>query len=389
MKKTVILFIAFISLTACKSINIFNSGQVISSKPVEQIELNYFHDLPLVKVEINGKEYTFLFDTGAPTVISTEVYNELGLKPSYKRGVSDSQRNRNEQIFTILPEMKIGNLKYEDIGCVVLDLKDFEFKCIGIDGIVGANQMAFSFWRIDYLNGFAETTPDLSNFDLSDYDYTFSFFTRPQRTPLIEFNLFNQKRNMTFDTGYSGRFKMSANDVLLNEIANNEKKYRISGITSVGAYGTGNSSEEYCFKTNEISLGGVNFSDEIIETGKSTLLGNEFLKDFVFVLDWKNNKIYLKRVKDKEKQIKSFGFGSRYINGNLEVIMVLDKENNPVQIGDIILKMNDKSFENLTDEEQCENYRKKTEKEVDILDVTLKRGDSIHNLTLEKKIYLE
>lgn len=388
MKKIFVIFVAFVFVTSCKSVDVFNSGNVFSDKPIERVEINYFQNLPLVKVEINGKEYNFLFDTGAPTVISTEVYAELGLNPAYERNVGDSQNNHSKQIFTILPEMKVGNLEYKNIGCVVLDLKDFEFKCIGVDGILGANQMAFSFWKVDYLNGFAEVSSDLSGFDISDYDYTLSFSPKPQKTPLIEFTTLGQKRSLTFDTGYSGRIKMISNDALINEIANREK-YKISGITSVGAYGAGNHSEEYSFKTNEMELGGISFSDEVIETGKSTLLGNEFLKEFVFVMDWKSNKIYFKRVQDKKEPVKSFGFGNRYINDKLEVTAVINKENNPIQIGDIILKINGKSFENLTYDEQCENYLNRIDKEVDVLDLTIKRGNSIHNFTLEKKHFFE
>lgn len=388
MKKNFLLFVVFISLTSCKSTNVFNSGEVISSKPVEQIELNYFQNLPLVKVEINGKEYSFLFDTGAPTVISTEVYTKLGLQPAYEKNVSDSQKNRNKQIFTVLPEMKVGNLEYKNIGCVVMDLKDFEFKCIGIDGILGANQMALSFWKLDYLNGFAEVSSDLSNFDISDYNYTISFSSSSQKTPVVEFTTLGQKRHLTFDTGYSGRIKIYSNEILLNEIVDNEK-YKISGVTSVGAYGTGQSSDEYCFKTDEINLGEMTFPDEIIETGKSTLLGNEFLREFIFVLDWKNNKVYLKRIQDKKEPEPSFGFGSRYVNDKLEIVAVLNKENNPIQLGDIITEINGKTFENLTYDKQCENYLNRIEKEVNLIDLTIKRGDSVHNFTLEKKLFFE
>ncbi|MEJ5106050.1 retropepsin-like aspartic protease [Chryseobacterium sp. MYb328] len=62
----------------------FENGDVQLKSTVEKINLKYSTDLPFVKVSINGKIYNFLLDTGAPTVISTAVYTDLGLEKKYK-----------------------------------------------------------------------------------------------------------------------------------------------------------------------------------------------------------------------------------------------------------------------------------------------------------------
>ncbi|WP_435525282.1 hypothetical protein [Chryseobacterium indoltheticum] len=48
---------------------------------------------------MNGKMYQFLFDSGAPTVISTAIYNELNLKKKHRSKVTDSKKiNRNKSL---------------------------------------------------------------------------------------------------------------------------------------------------------------------------------------------------------------------------------------------------------------------------------------------------
>ena len=57
-------------------------------------------NIPFVRVKIAGKEYNFMFDTGAPCVISTEIYEQLGLKKVAVSQITDSGGIKNKQIYT-------------------------------------------------------------------------------------------------------------------------------------------------------------------------------------------------------------------------------------------------------------------------------------------------
>lgn len=180
----------------------FKSGEVQLQNPVEKINLKFANDLPFVQVSINGKSYNFLFDTGAPTVISTAVYTELGLEEKHKSKVKDSQKNKHEQIFTILPEMTVDKAVFKDVGAIVMDFSVSELSCFRIDGILGANQMAKLFWKVNYSENSMEVSKDLTQFNLTDYDVVIPFSPRPQKTPIVETNLQGKKIELTFDTGF-------------------------------------------------------------------------------------------------------------------------------------------------------------------------------------------
>nr|WP_042297006.1 retropepsin-like aspartic protease [Nonlabens ulvanivorans] len=168
MKKLVYL-ILILTIIGCNSLSkTLNGGKVAKDDYMETIKFNYDYNFALIDVVINQKTYTFLVDTGAPTVISNQIYKDLNINPANSTNVTDSQGQSNNQEVVIIPEVRIGNLIYNDIGAIVADLRDvFEFNCMGIDGIIGANQMAKSFWKFDYQNHEITITDQLANFDIT------------------------------------------------------------------------------------------------------------------------------------------------------------------------------------------------------------------------------
>lgn len=387
MKKNLMLFfICYITTVSAQGKRFFESGEAVLKNPVEKINLTFANELPLIKVSINGKPYQFLFDTGAPTVISNAVYSELNLKEKHKRNVGDSQKNKQEQVFTVLPEMTVDQIVFKNIGAVVVDLEGPEFGCLQIDGIIGANQMAKLFWRINYSENLLEATTDLKQFSTEGYETVFSFKPKPQKTPMIESQILDKKINLTFDTGFTGSIKISQNNY---DPKNGKVKFvETYGVNSVGAFGTGKPLSSYHFRANELMLAGNKFENEIIMTGNSSLVGNEFLKKFKFIIDWENNKVYLHRIKSSPAKMESFGFAYRFIDFKAKVVLVFQGNDIPVKIDDEILSINDTSFENLNQESSCQYLLNRVEKSTDSITVKVKRDGKVLDFTVLKKEYL-
>ncbi|WP_347218626.1 retropepsin-like aspartic protease [Chryseobacterium sp.] len=364
----------------------FDDGSVQLKSAVEKINLKYSTDLPFVKVSINGKIYNFLLDTGAPTVISTAIYTDLGLEKKHKSSVKDSQKNKQDQIFTVLPEMIVDQLAFKDIGVMVMDLTATEFECFKVDGILGSNQMAKLFWRVNYNENSLEATQDLSKFDLTGYDIVIPFDVKDQKTPIIEANILDKKMNIIFDTGSSGNIKITANHYNSKKVT---EKVDVYGNSSVGAFGTGNPVLGYIFKASNITLGNKSFSNEVIATGNSGLVGNDFLKNFVFVLDWESRKIYMKQIKETIHKLESFGFGYRFINSKPIVAYVFQEENFPLKVGDSIISINNINLDNLDKEGVCHYFLNRVEKDAVAIDLKIKRGGTEMNVNLKKKVYLK
>jgi len=388
MKKIILLlFVLYIAAVSGQGKRFFESGVAELKNPVEKINLTYIHQIPLVKVWINNKSYQFIFDTGAPTVISTEIYNELNLKKKYRTKVGDSQKNKQKQIFTKLPEMKVDNIIFTNIGAIVIDLKSPEFGCMKIDGIVGANQMAKLFWRINYSENLIEATNDFNNFSTEGYETIFGFKPKSQKTPVIESEILGRNIDLMFDTGFTGKIKISEN----NYDPKNEKiKFvEMYGANSVGAFGAGKPISSYIFKVDDIMVEGQKFENEIIMTGNSNLIGNEFFERFKFILDWENNKIYMQRIKNNPVKLESFGFGYRFIDLKAVVVMVFREKDFPLKTDDIILSINNVSFENLNEESSCHYFLNRVEKETDSIDIKVKRDGKVLDFKLDKKEYLK
>ncbi|MFY1046133.1 retropepsin-like aspartic protease [Chryseobacterium sp. GP-SGM7] len=387
MKKVLLFVLIFLTITvSAQGRKFFEKGEAVLKNPVEKINLTFENEIPLVKVVINGKSYQFLFDTGAPTVISHSVYNEMNLEEKRKSKVKDSQKNKQEQIFTELPEMKIDQIIFKNIGVMVMDLQGHEFGCLKIDGIIGANQMAKLFWKINYSENTLEATADLKNFQLENYETVFKFFSLSQKTPIIESRILDKKINLTFDTGFTGSIKIS--DGEYNPKNTTVKSVETFGVNSVGAFGAGKAVSSYHFRPKQIEIAQNKFENEIVMTGNSSLLGNEFLKKFRFIIDWENNKIYLHRIIDTSSKMQSFGFAYRFINLKAKVVLVFRQKDFPIQIDDEILGINDTSFENLNDVSSCEYLLNRVEKGLKSIKIKVKRGNQILNFTIEKKEYL-
>ncbi|MFL9832641.1 aspartyl protease family protein [Chryseobacterium terrae] len=387
MRKNVFFILTFLTITiSAQGKRFFEKGEAELKNPVEKINLTYTNELPFVKVNINGKTYNFLFDTGAPTVISSAIYKEVNLKKKHSSKVSDSQNNKQEQIFTEIPEIKVDQITFKNIGAIVIDMKGTEFDCFKIDGILGANQMAKLFWKISYLENSIEATKDLANFSKENYETIFAFDSKPQKTPIIEAQILHKKIDLTFDTGFSGTLKISNNEF----DAKNAKVQFIEtyGTTAVGAFGAGKPETSYYFKPNEVFLDKEKFSDEIISTGSSSLLGNEFLKKFRFIIDWKNNKIYLNKIKDYPSKLESFGFGYRFIDRKAKVLLLFNGKDLPLKLNDEIISLNNVSLENLDQETVCKYLQDRIEKDLDSIDIKVKREGKILDFTIAKKEYL-
>lgn len=85
-----------------------------------------------------------------------------------------------------LKNINIGEVNFENIGAIVLDLKSSAiFKCVDFDGIISSKLVRYAIWKIDYQNKKIVFTDAIENFEIKDYN-TISFRSHVQGTPLVE-----------------------------------------------------------------------------------------------------------------------------------------------------------------------------------------------------------
>ena len=89
------------------------------NQSIDEIDFKYVNNLPFIKVNIKGKDYNFLVDTGAPTYISTVILKDLNTKISGSSKMRDSQNNKENISSTIVPNIKVGNTIFKNIEAYV------------------------------------------------------------------------------------------------------------------------------------------------------------------------------------------------------------------------------------------------------------------------------
>ena len=78
------LLTAILLLSGCsvqkKLANLFQEGSIKQASFNAEIPFEYRLGLVIIKVELNNQTYDFVFDSGAPNVLSKELAATLGIK---------------------------------------------------------------------------------------------------------------------------------------------------------------------------------------------------------------------------------------------------------------------------------------------------------------------
>lgn len=385
------IFIFIVLILGCKPTKqIFNSGTVTSTNSMEVIDIFFINNLPFCNVEIGGVTYKFLIDTGAPTVISEEIYNRLGLRVIQKGEVSDSQKSSQIESFARLPALKMGNLIFNDIGCVVINFEKSELKCFIYDGIIGANLLAKMYVEFDYSNNKIVASKSITSFNTDNYNFALHFKPKIQKTPLIKGKVLSKPFVFTFDTGFNGDIDIPNTRELFAMVKSKSKYITSYGINSTSLYGKSAEKQSISFKS-DLQFDGQILPNEIIVSGNnSALIGNNFLKDFRFLIDWNKHMIYFKKNEDtKEKEISGFGIKYLFNGGKAIVVSKIENTTIPVNLGDQIIKINEVNFTNLTQNEICEFLINRVEKGQKKIKVSVKRNNEVLQFELNRVLFLK
>jgi predicted aspartyl protease len=385
MKKTPYLIFILLIVSCSGLSKIFNNGTITNIDYKEVIPFNYDYNYAIIEVKIHSRTYNFLVDTGAPTVISNAIYEDLKIETMDYIAVEDSQGQINSQKVVVVPEIKLGNLTYHNTGAVVADLRNvFEYDCIGIDGIIGSNQMAKSHWKFDYQNHEITITDQLAHYDLTTYTDTLSFLVSNSKTPYVRGHVNGLEFLFIYDTGFSGHIDIDRELAEFKE-ADGFTKYGNSGI---GLYGVLDATTIRTIKTDSLRIGSIEMGAQVVDLDFGNLIGNKFMNKHDIVMDWTSQKIYLKKLKEFEKtELNSFGFKFRIKENKAQVTGLIEEFPIDLHLGDVLLSINDFDFKNITDNNACEKWNAVNYTGVDRLNIVYLR-EGVEWTTSLKRLYL-
>ena len=301
----------------------------------------------LIPVHIQGKEYSFMVDTGTSNnILDASLKDFLG-KPTKMLKV---QTAGNPMVMQMLesPLIEIGPFdipKGSDVACVDMSM----FSMVNgrqIDGILGMDFLKNHVILMDFDKGvFSFLVHD--NLNVSDTAHIFSLRGNSYGLPQVTGQLSDGiEDEFIIDSGnnYFGELDREA----FNRLAA-QKDTKTTEILVVAASG---SQKKHEMRVKNLKIGNYNYKDIIFGEGNYNCLGIEFLVRHIVTIDFPNMKMYLNASGQFEKSDEDdmSGLHLLLISGKI-VVHSVDKDSpadkNGITSGDIILQVKGKDIGNL------------------------------------------
>lgn len=405
MKKTVIItsliLIVLLGIygmfTFLNSINnnqsILKRGNVIQQDFKEEIPFELENGWTIIPVTINAKKYRFIYDTGALNIVSIELAKELNLtKIASSEGKSSTGKSNSIDLAT-LPIVKIGDIEFENSTTAIVDIKS-QFKCYQIDGLIGSNLMRNAVWQVNNRDSTITLTNNINKLEVENYKDIISFSTNEQANPYLNLTFGSTEIKSLFDTGHNAKILINRN--FLKKIPQSTiiDKIEFRGNSSTGIFKENidtTSITTHCkFKAFTIN-NEMSFKDRIVTFTKGdSKIGNAFFSNYDYIIDWNQKKMFLKNSKElKTQEYISYGFGKNY-NKNIVTIgelLIGSEASSKLKSGDQILEFNENDWSNLSQNEWC--AISENSEWPDELELKIKRGDDIKDITIAKKTFIQ
>lgn len=396
MKNYIYILSAFLLFSSCKAtkmIKLLNKGEVKEDTFLSEIPFEYRKGLIILKVTINEQIYDFLYDTGAPNVISKELASTLKVKPYVVNKTSDSQGKKEDIEYVILDKITVGSVNFLNTGAGIADLKRSSvIACLKIDGIIGANLMQKAIWQIDYQNQVLRLSNTLSSFDTENGKHI-KFNQKLTGTPIVDVSLNGViSKDVTIDTGSNDDFGFSERTFkeFIKTDSTNKFVYGV-GTTTSGIYGVGGVDTIYYSTVPTLSFGEIELKNQSANFRKNQAItiGNEFFKNYDVTYNWPEREMILTNKREYDNSsFNSFGFNFFFSEDKLIVSLLIndsEADKKGIKRGDQILLINNKDYSEMNQEKWCEVLYDdvlKTSKSIDL--VILRDGEKI-NYHLEKE----
>lgn len=326
---------------------------------------NYYITIPvqnvsgriIMDVKLQGKIRKFLLDTGAPVMLTKELFNELKLPVLKNSQITDSQGVRDSMKVVSLSGIEIGGLVFDSIPAVIIE-DFFLFECMGLDGIIGSN-----FFR----NTTLQLNLKESNIVLTDYsaDQTLLCLKQNSRQmlvdsfqsrPFITVQLMDKSKmlninelNVLFDTGDDGLYSQGM------EVFEQVKDYGLMNIlnNSEGAHSMGlnelTKQEHYRVQLPELQINGMTFKNHIFNTRHgSSHVGTRILDYGIVTLDFPNQ-LFCFEPFEVDVYEKTWNISPVFKDGKFVVGTIWDKSlEDKINVGDQILQIDNINYRGLT-----------------------------------------
>ncbi|MGJ8660248.1 MAG: retropepsin-like aspartic protease [Cellulophaga fucicola] len=294
-----VLLILISSCTTSKAVKYFKEGKTEQENFKVTLPFNIKNGFIIVPVEINNKNYNFLFDTGTPTLVSKELAKSLKLKAIDSVKAADVYNNKQQNKYTRLKKVRIGTIDFIETVAIINNFNSIPtWSALNIDGFIGASLMQHAVWDIDFDKQQITITDDELKLNLPKNVIENKLFVGYGGLLSIACKLNGNKVwNFTVDLGYNGGVVIP-----FSEFEKQKENRRILDFKesktngAIGIYGKqDNTRISYTGVVNELEFGNTILKNQKVysEQYLGRRFGSDFFKNYRVILNWNSKKIKL------------------------------------------------------------------------------------------------
>ena len=270
--------------------------------------------LIFIPVEIDGKMYRFLFDSGAPFSISQKLQDRMEYEAISRGHIVDSDKNRTKVEYVQVDTLLIGGIPFINQTAFVGDFESNPIiGCLEVDGIIGSNLMRHCNWTIDYQNKEIAISSD-SRSESMDGEEAIPFRSDKQFNIRVDMKMGGLAiNNLRIDYGSNGTLSLP-DDVFstLRKKGEIGQTYNEVGVRASGLIGEPVSINRSVTYVDTLRFGHLAIDSLEIRSGGKGLIGTEILSRYVVHIDWEDRNLYLEEFDSISKSLLTYGFKVGY-----------------------------------------------------------------------------
>lgn len=353
--KTIAIIFGILLFISCKTIKQISNEEISVKTGCEQ--LSFEDKMPLFPIEIDNKETAFIFDTGATisVLIDSTLIDNFSKKDFSKFGSAkgaDGKKVYNRR-FTTSFNSNIFQSTNKVLTFINIPAKRCEKQKRYYKGILGLDVFFNDnlLLQLDFTNNkVCNITDQQLQQELADGQYQLLKSKCKMSQITIYLNIEGKEYPFHLDTGYIGNIIMPYDEKLNFK---NDKKLELEGalFQTISSHTSGS---EIVYEKMPITFGSFNLEAKVnVSTSiKAQNVGINFIKAFDWLIDYNNNKVYIKRNQNPiESTInRTISYYAKVNQDKLQIV-VKEKSQAKYQLWDQIISVNGQK---VTTENQCE-----------------------------------
>lgn len=311
----------------------------------------------IISAVVNGKSGRFIFDTGAgPNVFSRLFTEKIDGQTIGTSQVMDSNEKSASIDHMVVDSIVLSDQKFFNSKTLISD--NLIFDCFEVDGILGIDMFRDKVIQLDGSSSLLSIAPEIKEFNTENAQVLpISFLSTGEYLPYIKIDILIGTKafpvDVLLDLGFNGIIEFSQRDFELIKKKNRKMIVQTSlSSSSVGFNGMAEDQRQYRFVVDGLKLGEkkTNGFLGVTTTNHFTMIGSELLALGKVIIDLKQQKFYLMGNGGKNfLDSKSWPISPSISDGKLVVGSIWVPNLGDFEIGDQIVKIDDKDYEDSVD----------------------------------------